>query len=164
MRLQCRRPWFDSWVGKICRRRDRLPTPVFLGFLCDSAGKEIRLQCGAPGFNPWVGKGPWRRERLPTPVFWPGEFHGLQSMGSQSWTWLSDFHFHSRDFLCRFRYLHYSLVPATMVSVEAYTYSPSFPVLVVLLTSTSLPFPTYLLTNLSPRQHFSFFFFPFIFY
>ena len=29
---QCRRPWFDSWVGKIHRRRDRLPTPVFLGF------------------------------------------------------------------------------------------------------------------------------------
>ena len=22
--LQCRRPWFDSWVGKICWRRDRL--------------------------------------------------------------------------------------------------------------------------------------------
>ena len=22
-------PWFDSWVGKICWRRDRLPTPVF---------------------------------------------------------------------------------------------------------------------------------------
>ena len=27
-RLQCRRPWFDSWVGKICWRRERLPTPV----------------------------------------------------------------------------------------------------------------------------------------
>ena len=27
--LQCRRPWFDSWVGKILWRRDRLPTPVF---------------------------------------------------------------------------------------------------------------------------------------
>ena len=32
-------------------------------------------------FNPWVGKIPWRRERLPTPVFWPGEFHGLYSVG-----------------------------------------------------------------------------------
>ena len=27
--LQCRRPWFDSWVGKIYWRRERLPTPVF---------------------------------------------------------------------------------------------------------------------------------------
>ena len=24
---------FNSWVRKICWRRDRLPTPVFLGFL-----------------------------------------------------------------------------------------------------------------------------------
>ena len=29
IRLQCRRPLFDSWVGKICWRRDGLPTPVF---------------------------------------------------------------------------------------------------------------------------------------
>ena len=27
--LQCRRPWFDSWVGNISWRRERLPTPVF---------------------------------------------------------------------------------------------------------------------------------------
>ena len=26
---QCRRPWFDPWVGKIRWRRERLPTPVF---------------------------------------------------------------------------------------------------------------------------------------
>ena len=39
-RLQCRRPQFDSWVGKIHWRRDMLPTPVFLGFPCGSAGKE----------------------------------------------------------------------------------------------------------------------------
>ena len=28
-RLQCRRPGFDPWVGKIPWRRERLPTPVF---------------------------------------------------------------------------------------------------------------------------------------
>ena len=27
--LQCRRPGFDLWVGKIPGRRKRLPTPVF---------------------------------------------------------------------------------------------------------------------------------------
>ena len=32
IRLQCRRPWFNSWVRKICWRQDRLPTTVFLGF------------------------------------------------------------------------------------------------------------------------------------
>ena len=37
---------------------------------------------------------PWGRERLPTPIFWPGEFHGLQPMGSKkSWTRLSNFYF-----------------------------------------------------------------------
>ena len=25
--MQCKRPQFDSWVGKICWRRDRQPTP-----------------------------------------------------------------------------------------------------------------------------------------
>ena len=35
---------------------------------------------------------PWGRKRVPVPVFWPGEFHGLQSMGSQNRTRLSDFH------------------------------------------------------------------------
>ena len=27
--LQCRRPWFNPWVGKIPWRRERLPAPVF---------------------------------------------------------------------------------------------------------------------------------------
>ena len=36
----CNAPWFDSWVGKIPGRRDRLPTPVFLGFPGGSAGKD----------------------------------------------------------------------------------------------------------------------------
>ena len=40
-----------------------------------------------------VGKIPWRRKWLPTPVFWPGELHGLQSMGvTKCLTRLSDFH------------------------------------------------------------------------
>ena len=43
------------------------------------------------GFDPWVRKIPWRRERLPTPVFWPGEFHGLYSLGvAKSRTGLRD--------------------------------------------------------------------------
>ena len=31
---------FDFWVGKIRWSGDRIPTPVFLGFPCGSAGKE----------------------------------------------------------------------------------------------------------------------------
>ena len=67
------------WVKKICWRRDRLPTPVFLGFPCGSAGKESACNAGRPGFDPWVGKIPWGKERLSTPLFWPREFHGLYS-------------------------------------------------------------------------------------
>ena len=33
-------PGFDSWVWKIPWRRDRLPTPVLLGFPGGSDGKE----------------------------------------------------------------------------------------------------------------------------
>ena len=40
-------------------RRDRLPTPVFLGFCCGSAGKESVCNAGErPGFDPCAGKNP----------------------------------------------------------------------------------------------------------
>ena len=91
IRLQCRRPWFDSWVGKICWRRDRLPTPVFLGFPCGSAGKESACNAGD------LSSSPWRKERSPTPVLWPGEFQGLYSpwghKESDTTEWFSLSHF-----------------------------------------------------------------------
>ena len=52
---------FNSWVGKIHWRKFRLPTPLFLGFPGDSAGKKSSCS-GRPGFDPWVGNIPWRRE------------------------------------------------------------------------------------------------------
>ena len=56
--LQCRRRWFDSWVGKICWRRDRLPTPVFLGFPCGSAGKESTCNARDLDSIPGLGRSP----------------------------------------------------------------------------------------------------------
>ena len=50
--LQYRRPQFDSWVGKIRWRRDRLPTPVFLVFLCDSGYEEPNCIAGDLGSIP----------------------------------------------------------------------------------------------------------------
>ena len=47
---------FDSWVGKICWRRDRLPTPVFLGFLGGSVGKESACGGGDLGSIPGLGR------------------------------------------------------------------------------------------------------------
>ena len=63
--LQCRRPQFDSWVRKIHWRRDRLPTPVFLGFPCDSAGKEYACNTRDLGFIPGLGRPPWEGKGYP---------------------------------------------------------------------------------------------------
>jgi len=52
---------FDSWAGKICWRRDRLPTPIFLGFPDSSAGKEFTCNTGdldsIPGLRRFPGEG-----------------------------------------------------------------------------------------------------------
>ena len=80
--------WVQSPSWKIPWRRDRLPTPVFLGFPRGSAGKESACSVGDLGSTPGLGRFPWRKERLPTPVFWPGE-----SGVAKSQTRLSDSHF-----------------------------------------------------------------------
>ena len=87
--LQCRRRWFNSWVGKVPCKRSRLPTPVL-------AQTVVCLQCRRPRFDPWVRKIPWRRKWQPTPVFLPGKSHGLRILvGYSLWsgTRLSDFTF-----------------------------------------------------------------------
>ena len=53
------------------------------GFLGGSDSKESACNAVDPGLIPGLGRSPWRMEWLPTSVFWPGEFHGLQSMGLQ---------------------------------------------------------------------------------
>ena len=76
-----RRHWFNSWVGKICWRRDRLPTtPVFLGFPCGSVGKESTCNVGDLGLIPGLGRSPGEGNGYPL------QNSGLenpQSMGSQ---------------------------------------------------------------------------------
>ena len=47
----------DSWVRKICWRRDRLSTPGLLGLPDSSVGK-IRQQCRTPWFDSWVREDP----------------------------------------------------------------------------------------------------------
>ena len=42
----------DSWVGKFPWRRNRLPIPVFLGFLGGSHGKESTRNVGDLGLIP----------------------------------------------------------------------------------------------------------------
>ena len=46
---------------KIPWRRDRLPTQVFLGFPCGSAGKESSCNMGDLGSIPGLGRSPGER-------------------------------------------------------------------------------------------------------
>jgi len=75
------RHWFSFRVGKICWRRDRLPTtPVFLGFLCGSAGKEFTRNVGDLGLIPGLGRSPGEGNGYPLQN---SGLENLQSMGSQ---------------------------------------------------------------------------------
>ena len=49
---------FDFWMGKIPWSRDRLPTPVFLGFPGDSDKKESACNAGDLGLIPGLGRFP----------------------------------------------------------------------------------------------------------
>ena len=75
-----------AYVVSQIGRRDRLPTPVFLGFPCGSAGKELASNVGDLGWISGLGRY-LEKERLPTPVFWPGQVHVTHV------TVPSDFHF-----------------------------------------------------------------------
>ena len=93
--LQCRRPWFDSWVGKIPWRRDRLPTSVFLGFPGGSVGKESTCNAGDLGLIPGLGRSPGEGKGYPL------QYSGLENSTdcivsgvAKGRTQLSDFHFH----------------------------------------------------------------------
>ena len=85
-------------LGRFPWRRDRLPTPVFLGFPVAQMVKNLSA-LRETWVDPWVGNIPWRREWLPTLVVLPGEFHMQRRLtGSivrgvtKSQTWLSCFH------------------------------------------------------------------------
>ena len=99
--LQYRRPQFDSWVGKIHWRRDRLPTPGLLGFPCGSAGKASACNMGDLGSISGLRRSPGERKCSPL------QYSGLEnSMDyivhgfSKSQTRLSDFHSESLS-LCQ---------------------------------------------------------------
>ena len=55
----------DSWVGKYHQRRDRLPTPVFLGFPCGSADKESACNRRDLGLIPGLGISPGEGKGYP---------------------------------------------------------------------------------------------------
>ena len=83
------RPRFN----KICWRRDRLPTPVFLGFHGGSAGKESACNTGDLGSISGLGRCAGEGKGYPL------QYSDLEnSMDcivhgvTKRWTWLGDFH------------------------------------------------------------------------
>ena len=70
---------FNSWVGKIRWRRDRLPTPVFLGFPGGSAGKESICNVGDLGLIPGLGRAPGEGKG------YPFQYSGLESSMDYPW-------------------------------------------------------------------------------
>ena len=86
---------FQSWFRKIHWRRDRLPTPGFLGFPGGSAGKESACNAGDLGLIPGLGRSPEEGKGYPL------QYSGLENSMDcvdhgvpKSRTRLSDFHFH----------------------------------------------------------------------
>ena len=55
----------DSWVEKIRWRRDKLPTPIFLGFPCGSAGKASACNVGDLGSIPGLERSPGEGKGYP---------------------------------------------------------------------------------------------------
>ena len=76
----------DPW------RRDRLPTPVFLGFPCGSASKESACNVGDLGSIPVLGRSPGEGKGYPL------QYSGLENscivhVVAKSRTQLNDFHY-----------------------------------------------------------------------
>ena len=86
---------FYSWVGKIPWRRDRLPTPVFLGIPDDLDSKESACIVGDLGSISALGRSTGGEHGNPSQYSCLENPHGerslvLQIMGFQSLTQLSD--------------------------------------------------------------------------
>ena len=92
--LQCWKPGFDPWVGKIPWRRNRPPTTVFLGFPCVSAGKESSCNAGDLSLIPGMGRSP--REGNSYPLQYSGLENSMDCIVhavAKSQTQLSNFDF-----------------------------------------------------------------------
>ena len=92
--LAMQETWLDSWIRKIHWRSNRLPTPVFLGFPCGSAGKESACNAGDLGLIPGLGRSP--REGKGYTFQYSDLENSMESIipgVPKSWTQLNDFHF-----------------------------------------------------------------------
>ena len=69
-------------------------------FPCGSAGKESACKAGDLGLIPWLGR--FLGEEKGCPLQYSGLENSMDCRGSQSWTWLSDFHFRNENYHFKF--------------------------------------------------------------
>ena len=94
----------DSWVGKICWRGARLPTPVFLGFPCGSAGKEFTHNAGDLGFIPRLGRSSAEGKGYPLQYSgWENSMDCIVHGVPKNQTQLSNFHLKDKQELARLK-------------------------------------------------------------
>ena len=90
---------WESWVGKIPWKREGLPTPVFLGFTCGSAGKESACSVGDLGLIPGLGRSPGG-----------GKCYPLQYSGLENYMDCISMLIHARILLIIFHRLNYFVI------------------------------------------------------
>ena len=77
---------FDSWVGKIPWGRNRLFTPVILGFPGGADTKESSCNVGDLGLIPGLGRSPGKGHGNPLQYSCLENLHGQRSLaGYSSW-------------------------------------------------------------------------------
>ena len=86
---------FDTWIKKILWRRDRLSTPVSLGFPYGSAGKDSVSNVRDPSLIPELGRSHGEGKGYTLQYFGLENFVDCIIFGVvKSWTEQSNFHFH----------------------------------------------------------------------
>ena len=80
---------FDSWVRKFPWKKDRLPTPVFLGFPGGSDSKESACSSGDPGLIPGSGRSPGEGIGYPLQYSWASLVaHLVKKLPAMWGTWV----------------------------------------------------------------------------
>lgn len=72
--------WFNSWVGGIPGEKDRLTTPVFLGFSGGTDSKESPAMWETR-FDSWVGRISWAEALAHSSILALGASHGQRPGG-----------------------------------------------------------------------------------
>ena len=96
--------------GRSAWRRDRLPTPVFSGFPCGSAGDESAMQeiwAWSLGWEDPLEKGKATHSNIPVwRIPWDYIVHGVAKSGK----WLSSFHSESKNiYVLKFGHISWNI-------------------------------------------------------